>query len=61
MMDYIACPSISMSNLIPLKLEKRPDPLQGSLSNVVVEWLAVLLRVQDVSGSNLGLETSYPD
>jgi hypothetical protein len=27
--------------------------------NVVVEWLTVLLHIQHVPGSNLGLETSY--
>jgi hypothetical protein len=29
--------------------------------NVVVEWLTLLLRIQQVPGSNLGLETGYPD
>jgi hypothetical protein len=28
--------------------------------NVVVEWLTPLLRVREVPGSNLGLETDYP-
>jgi hypothetical protein len=28
--------------------------------NVVVEWLTLLLRIREVSGSNLGTET-YPD
>jgi hypothetical protein len=27
--------------------------------NVVVEWLALLLRIREVVSSNLGLETSY--
>jgi hypothetical protein len=31
------------------------------LTNVVVEWLAHLLRIQEVSRSNLGPETGYPD
>jgi hypothetical protein len=29
--------------------------------NVVVERLALLLHIQEVLGSNLGLETGYPD
>jgi hypothetical protein len=29
--------------------------------NVVVDWLAFLLRILDVQGSNLGPETGYPD
>jgi hypothetical protein len=29
--------------------------------NVIVEWLTILLRIREVSGSNLGPETSYPD
>jgi hypothetical protein len=29
--------------------------------NVVVEWLAFLLRIREVPGSNLGPETGYPD
>jgi hypothetical protein len=28
--------------------------------NIVVEWLALLLRIWKVSDSNLGLETGYP-
>jgi hypothetical protein len=30
-------------------------------SNVAVEWLRILLHIQGVSGSNLGLETGYCD
>jgi hypothetical protein len=30
-------------------------------SNIVVEWLALLLHIQEVLGSNLVLETGYPD
>jgi hypothetical protein len=29
--------------------------------NFVIEWLTLLLRVQEVPGSNLGTETSYPN
>jgi hypothetical protein len=29
--------------------------------NVMVEWLALLLRIREVPGSNLGPETGYPD
>jgi hypothetical protein len=29
--------------------------------NVVVEWLTLLLRIQEVSGSDLNLETGYRD
>jgi hypothetical protein len=29
--------------------------------NVLIEWLAFLLRVRDTPGSNLGQETGYPD
>jgi hypothetical protein len=31
------------------------------LLNIVVEWLTLLLCIQEVLGSNLGPETSYPD
>jgi hypothetical protein len=31
------------------------------IHTVVVEWLALLLRIRKVPGSNLGLETGYPD
>jgi hypothetical protein len=31
------------------------------LSNVVVERLALFLRIREVTGSNLGPETGYPD
>jgi hypothetical protein len=30
-----------------------------NVSNIVPEWLAVLLCIQDVCGLNLSLETSY--
>jgi hypothetical protein len=30
------------------------------LSNVVVEWLALLLRIREVAGSNLGPGNGYP-
>jgi hypothetical protein len=26
-----------------------------------VEWLSVVIRIPEVLGSNLGLETGYPD
>jgi hypothetical protein len=29
--------------------------------NVVVEWLALRISIQEVSGSNLRPETGYPD
>jgi hypothetical protein len=29
--------------------------------NLVVKWFAVLLRIVDVPGSNLGLEAGCPD
>jgi hypothetical protein len=29
--------------------------------NVVVEWLTLLLRIREISGSNLGPKTGYPD
>jgi hypothetical protein len=28
---------------------------------VILEWLALLLRIREVPGSNLGLKTGYPD
>jgi hypothetical protein len=31
------------------------------LPNVVVEWLAFLLRIREIPGSNLGPETGCPD
>jgi hypothetical protein len=30
-------------------------------SNIAVEWAALLLRIWEVSGSSLGLETGYSD
>jgi hypothetical protein len=30
-------------------------------SNVAVEWLAILLRIQEFPSSNLSPETGYPD
>jgi hypothetical protein len=30
-------------------------------SDVAVEWLTLLLRIRDVSGSVIGPETGYPD
>jgi hypothetical protein len=32
-----------------------------SSTNIVVEWLAFLLHIWEVMGSNFGLETEYPD
>jgi hypothetical protein len=29
--------------------------------NVVVEWLILLLRIREITGSNLGSETVYHD
>jgi hypothetical protein len=29
-------------------------------TNVVVEWLALLLRIREIPGSNLSPETGYP-
>jgi hypothetical protein len=29
--------------------------------NVGVEWLVFLLHIRDILGSNVGVETSYPD
>jgi hypothetical protein len=34
--------------------------LQTKQPNFVVEWLALLLRIRDVSGSNLGPKTTFP-
>jgi hypothetical protein len=31
------------------------------ISNVVVKWLILLLHILEVSGSNIGPETGYPD
>jgi hypothetical protein len=31
------------------------------MTNVIVEWLTHLLRIGEVAGSNLGLETGYLD
>jgi hypothetical protein len=29
--------------------------------NAVVEWLTLPLYIREITGSNLGLETGYPD
>jgi hypothetical protein len=34
---------------------------QLSNPNVAAEWLALLFRIREAPGSNLGLETDYPD
>jgi hypothetical protein len=31
------------------------------ITNVLVEWLTLLLTIREVPGSNLGRETGYPD
>jgi hypothetical protein len=41
-------------------LERPRYSLCGTL-NVVVEWLTLLLRIQEVPGSNLDQEVEYPD
>jgi hypothetical protein len=35
--------------------------LKNTETNIVAEWLALLLRIWEVPGSNLGSETSYPE
>jgi hypothetical protein len=37
------------------------EVLDKPIPNVVVEWLALLRRIWEVSGSNLGRETDYRD
>jgi hypothetical protein len=32
-----------------------------NLQNITVEWLALLLCIREVPGSNLGPETGYPE
>jgi hypothetical protein len=32
-----------------------------STPNIMVEWLALLLYIQKILDSNLGLKTGYPD
>jgi hypothetical protein len=39
-----------------LKIKRRPKR-----QNVVVEWLTLLLRIQEVPGSNLDSEACYPE
>jgi hypothetical protein len=34
--------------------------LDNTAPNVVVEWFILLVRILEVPGSNLGLETGYP-
>jgi hypothetical protein len=29
--------------------------------NIVMEWLTFMFHIREVQGSNLGLETDYPD
>jgi hypothetical protein len=35
--------------------------IYAPITEVVVEWLAFLHRIQEVSFSDLGLQTGYPD
>jgi hypothetical protein len=37
------------------------EVLDKPIPNVVVEWLTFLLRIWEVSGSNIGRETDYQD
>jgi hypothetical protein len=39
---------------------KRCSNKCSPVSNVVVEWLTLLLRIREVASSNLGPETGYP-
>jgi hypothetical protein len=33
----------------------------SNLPNVVAEWLAILFRIQEVQGTNLGPKAGYPE
>jgi hypothetical protein len=35
--------------------------IQNHISNDLVAWLALLLRIQDVRDLNVGLKTGYPE
>jgi hypothetical protein len=44
-----------------LILSYRRSVIYSSPVNIVAEWLTLLLRIREVSVSNLGSETGYPD
>jgi hypothetical protein len=52
-----------LSNLTPASHRSEISFLEHSSSspNVVAEWLAVLLRIREISDSNLGPKTGCPD
>jgi hypothetical protein len=33
----------------------------ANLASIFAEWLALMIRIRDVPGSNLGPETGYPE
>jgi hypothetical protein len=47
--------------LTDLKARHKIKSLMLQESNETVEWLALLLRIWEVWGSNLGPETGYPN
>jgi hypothetical protein len=64
--------SFVMSGVCPLKFQRHMSTHIFSIHsfkqtsttykpNVMVEWLALLLHIRKVPGSNLGLQTGYPD
>jgi hypothetical protein len=50
-MNVLNCPHCSV-NLVPSVTVTR---------YVVVEWLVHLLHIREVPGSNIGIETGYPE
>jgi hypothetical protein len=52
--QLLVCVNLLDKNIIRRNIE-------ALVLNVVVEWLAFLLRIREVPGSDLGPETSYPD
>jgi hypothetical protein len=58
----------NLSWMIPLALKERWNPVENYLfhfeelpPNVEAKWLAHLLRIREISGSNLDPETGYPE
>jgi hypothetical protein len=51
----------SQEGVCLMELVIQIDNIHFKLLNVMIEWLTLLLCIQEIPGSNLGLESGYPD